>query len=463
MKKFRSLLILIVFIISKPIILSAQVGTPVEICSTYVNYATAYSNGHKIANCGSALSDTIFVVYNYKEDTIHIAYSYDHGATWQSQSFWATLWDNAHCPSLDVYDNYPWVVSRGDSVNTGEIFLRNPFDYCVPERISYTPGHSTLPAIAIDTFGNKHIVWQDNTPGNWDIYYACASSTNVTDTLNLSNDSLSSDMYPSISVFNGNELHVIWERYEPLSESPYSIVHRYLKEDVWSDKEFLAEPTYIPLHHPSLDFSHGEDSLSATWEDSSEGKSDAYFYGGNGGNLPTLGNSRYPVISTMGKIWSYLYWEDNSDGVDDIYARTYYFTTGWGFYKFREIYADEDMRYPSVSDCYVVWTQGDSPPYKVMFVDEGLPCGVEGPESPASLELKVFPNPFTQRTTINLSSSAKENFQLRVYDITGQLIRALPANETTWDGRNSKGEQTKSGIYIFKIEGYKPAKVIKLL
>ena len=459
MNKYNFLSISIVSLILRTILLPAQTATPVVIDSTYVNYATAYSNGHKIAVLGTPPADTIYVVYGYTEDTIRISYSYDGGTTWQSQDFWATFWDNARFPSLDVYDNSPWVVSEGDSAGIGEIFLMNPFVAGFPERISRTPGHSTLPAIVIDNTGNMHIVWQDNTPGNWDIYY----KNTLSDTLNLSNDSLSSDMYPSISIFNGDEVHVIWERYEPICESPYSIVHRYLKNDIWSDKEFLAEPTYIPLHHPSLDFSHGEDSLSAAWEDSSWGKSDAYFYGGNGGYLPTSGDSRYPVISTMGEAWSYLYWEDNTDVVDDIYARNYYMNHGWGFYNFREYFADEDMHHPNTADCYVLWTQGDSPPYKVMFADEGLPCGVEEPETQKTLELKAFPNPFIESVTINLSSPTEENFRLKIYDITGTLVRELPVNEKTWDGRNSKGETAKSGIYILKVNGYKPAKAIKLL
>jgi len=469
MRKYKFLILIISLLISRNILLFAQT-TPVEICSTYVDYATAYSNGRKIAVLGTSPADTIYVVFNYKEDTVRISYSYDGGSTWGYFTCgYATAWGNAHFPSLDAKQNLlsgdPWIVSEGDSAGTGEIFLQDPFRRMVPIRISHTTGHSTLPAIVIDTSRIIHIVWQDNTPGNWDIYYAYynPSTLIISDTLNLSNDSLSSDMYPSISIFNGNEVHVIWERYEAICESPYSIVHRYLSNDVWSDVEYLAEPTFIPLHHPSLDFSHGEDSLSAAWEDSTSGTSDAYFYGGNGGGWPTAGDSRYPVISTMGGIWSFLYWEDNSEGVDDIYARTYYFTGGWNGYKFRESYSDEDMRYPSVADCYVVWTEGNSAPYKVMFANEGLPCGVEEPEIPKTLELKAFPNPFTEDITVTLPSTAEENFRLRIYDITGTLIRTLPVNQRTWDGINSKGETSQSGIYILKIDGYKPAKVIKLL
>jgi hypothetical protein len=459
MKKYNSLLIIIFSLISKTITLPAQV-IPVQIASSYVDYATAYSNGHKIATQGSLLPDTIYAVYQYMEDSICIAYSYNGGETWQSHTFWATLWNNAHFPSLDVYDNSPWVVSEGDSAGIGEIFLMNPFVAGFPERISHTPGHSTLPAIAIDSTGNMHIVWQDNTPGNWEVYY----KSTLSDTLNLSCNIDASDRYPSISIFNGNEVHVIWERYDSNCKSPYSIVHRYLSNDIWSAEEFLAGPTYIPLRHPSLDFSHGEDSLSAAWEDSSSGNLDAFFYGGNGGNWPTSGSSRYPVISTMGNTWSYLYWEDNSDGVDDIYARSYYFLTGWwNSYKFREAFEDEDMHHPSVADCYVIWTEGNSAPYKVMFANEGLPCGVEEPEPPSSLELKAYPNPFTGSTTINIPSSTEKNFQIKIYDITGTLIRTLPINERTWDGRISQGKVAQSGIYILKIDGYKPAKVVKLL
>jgi len=462
MRKYKILILTFSLFITKTILLSAQT-IPVEICSTYVDFATAYSNGRKVSNCGLSLSDTIYVVFSYKEDTIHLAHSNDGGTTWIAHSFLATTRDNARFPSLDVYQNSPWVVSEGDSAGLGEIFLTNPFLRMEPIRVSHTPGHSTLPAIAIDTSGSKHIVWQDSTTGNWDIYYACVSSMTVSDTVNLSNDSLSSDMYPSISIFNGNEVHIIWERYEPICESPYSIVHRYLGNGVWSNAEFLAEPTFIPLHHPSLDFSHGEDSLSAAWEDRASGTSDAYFYGGNGGGWPTAGDSRYPVISTMGRIWSFLYWEDNSEGVDDIYARTYYFTGGWNPYKFRESYSDEDMRYPSVADCYVVWTEGNSAPYKVMFAEEGLPVGVEDPEAPETLEFKVSQNLFIKEVTVTLPSTAEENFRLRIYDVTGTLIRTLPVNQRTWDGINSKGETSQSGIYILKADGYRPAKVIKLL
>ncbi len=438
---------------------SSVVGT------TYVDYATAYSNGHKIVPAQGFFPKTLYAVYSYNADTCYFAHSYDRGETWQSRPLFATTWGNAHYPSLDVYDSLPYIVSEGDSGGKGDIFLKCPLDYCIPQRISHTSGHSTLPAIVIDDSSNMHIVWQDDTPGNWEIYYCCAQyQSGVSDVVNLSDHSLADDTYPSIGIYNRSDIYVTWERYDTTIDCPYSIVYRYLRDSLWSDERFLADYTGTPLHHPSLDFSHGEDVLSAAWEDSSLGKSDAYFYEGNGGGFLTPGDSRYPVVSTMNTVWSYLYWEeDNSDGHDDIYGHLYYFMTGWSFYKFRDAFGDEDMHHPSCANCYVIWTQGDSAPYRVMFCYEGLPIGVEETEIRVDKihRLTVHPNPFIGSMSIQLSHCQK-NTRLEIYDLTGRLVRTLPGDVKAWDGMNSAGRQVQPGIYFLRAEGYQPVKVIKL-
>lgn len=39
------------------------------------------------------------------------------------------------------------------------------------KRITWTSGSSYYPAIAIDSTDIIHVVWQDNTPGNYEVYY----------------------------------------------------------------------------------------------------------------------------------------------------------------------------------------------------------------------------------------------------------------------------------------------------
>ncbi len=472
----RSIVILLAMILlAAPKVPNAAPLYYSEIGTTYVNYATAYSNGHKIVPVPPLIEDTLYTVYAYNDETCHFAYSYDRGQNWESQAFTATLWGNAHNPSLDVHNSLPYVVSRGDSAGIGEVFLKCPLDWSTPQRISYTPGHSTLPAIAIDDSGNMHIVWQDDTPGNQEIYYCCAQyDTSVSDIVNVSNDSGASDTYPSIGIYNGNEVHIIWERYNPNSYSPYSIPRRYLSNGNWSDEELLAGETHIPLHHPNLDYSHGEENLSATWEDSTSGQFDAYFYGGNGGGWSTPGDSRHPVVSTMDTIWSYTYWEDDSEGFDDIYAYLYHCMSGWNSYEFRDFYADEDMHHPSVANCYVVWTQGNTPPYKVMFACEGYPTYIKETKTVSGkISLSIVPNPFKHKTDIrwNLEGEASEiaGLSLRIYDALGRVVKQFDPQTTklsgrvTWQGDDTSCKRLPRGTYFCILESDKVIQLHKIV
>ena len=464
MRKLQVFSFALVFLLIKLAVCAAQPYYS-QIGISYVDYATAYGNGFKVVPVMNTLpEDVIYAVYSYNEDTCYFAYSYDRGLSWTAQSFFATTYENAHFPSMDVYDSLPYIVSQGDSGGQGEIFLKCPLDWGIPQRISFTPGHSTLPAIVIDDNFDCHIVWQDDTPGNWEIYYCCAQyQSGVSDTINLSNNSNSSDMYPSISIYNSNEVHIIWERYDSTTYSPYSIVHRYLSGGNWSAEDTLAGSTYIPLNHPSFDFCHGEDDISAVWEDSTSGNLDVYFYQGNIGGHPTSGQSRYPVISTIGTVWAYAYWEDDSDGYDDIYGVRYYNPgTRRYLYKFRDVYGDEDMHYPNVTNCYVVWTQGDSAPYKVMFACEGYPIGIEEGqvEDINTLKLQVYPNPFTSVVSVQLQcrGHSAEGIELTIYDVGGRLVKAVPLTTNPL----SLGTDLKMGVYFLKADGYKPVKVVKV-
>jgi hypothetical protein len=56
-----------------------------------------------------------------------------------------------------------------------EIFYKRSPDagatWSVVERLTWTPGWSYSPAIAIDSYDNIHIVWHDGPPDDYDIYY----------------------------------------------------------------------------------------------------------------------------------------------------------------------------------------------------------------------------------------------------------------------------------------------------
>jgi hypothetical protein len=73
-----------------------------------------------------------------------------------------------------------------------------------------------------------------------------------------------------------------------------------------------------------------------------------------------------------------------------------------------------------------------------------------------------YPNPFNPMTTITYSYSGNnakaEYVKLVVYDILGRAIRTLVAEyqssgtyTMTWDGKDDKGNNVPSGIYVYKL------------
>lgn len=71
-----------------------------------------------------------------------------------------------------------------------------------------------------------------------------------------------------------------------------------------------------------------------------------------------------------------------------------------------------------------------------------------------------YPNPFNPTTTIEYEISKASDVTINVYNLQGQLVRALVNNEmhtsgtysVVWDGRDLFGNQVCSGLYIYQIK-----------
>lgn len=71
----------------------------------------------------------------------------------------------------------------------------------------------------------------------------------------------------------------------------------------------------------------------------------------------------------------------------------------------------------------------------------------------------AYPNPFNPETTINFSLPWDAPVTVNIYNDHGQLVRALvdgrmAAGEfkVTWDGKDDRGAEVASGVYLYKIE-----------
>ena len=83
-----------------------------------------------------------------------------------------------------------------------------------------------------------------------------------------------------------------------------------------------------------------------------------------------------------------------------------------------------------------------------------------------------FPNPFNPSTTIRYDLRAKGLVTIKVFDVSGRLVRTLVdgvreagGHSVVWDGWNDSGREAESGIYFCKMEtaGFSAVKKLVLL
>ena len=70
-----------------------------------------------------------------------------------------------------------------------------------------------------------------------------------------------------------------------------------------------------------------------------------------------------------------------------------------------------------------------------------------------------YPNPFNPVTTVEFSIKKKCHVTLKVYDVSGRLVKVLIDSvceagtySRTWDGTNEQGKKVASGVYFYRME-----------
>lgn len=84
--------------------------------------------------------------------------------------------------------------------------------------------------------------------------------------------------------------------------------------------------------------------------------------------------------------------------------------------------------------------------------------------------LQNFPNPFNPETTIKYNVAEGTNVSLRIYNVVGQVVRTLVAEQQNagrytvrWNGTDDRGVSVSSGIYFYQISAGDFSDVKKLM
>ena len=93
-----------------------------------------------------------------------------------------------------------------------------------------------------------------------------------------------------------------------------------------------------------------------------------------------------------------------------------------------------------------------------------LPTSLE--TVPRAFGWQVFPNPISQSATVELRLERREQVSLRIYDLSGRMVKGLVnglvekgVRHLQWDGTDERGNRVAAGVYVVRFEASKSNQV----
>ncbi len=114
----------------------------------------------------------------------------------------------------------------------------------------------------------------------------------------------------------------------------------------------------------------------------------------------------------------------------------------------------------------------DHPEYVAAIYDSNSVLAVDpsGPPRHAALQASA-PNPFIARTVLAYDLARQSRVALRVYDVTGRLVRSLVSDAVQeagrhsieWDGRDAAGSASGAGLYFARLDAGGVSDMLRLV
>jgi hypothetical protein len=84
--------------------------------------------------------------------------------------------------------------------------------------------------------------------------------------------------------------------------------------------------------------------------------------------------------------------------------------------------------------------------------------------------LQNYPNPFNPETQISFTLPRQNKVTVRIYDVTGRLVKALldetrdpGSHRVQWNGTNAEGKKVSSGMYLYEVRYERSVQIRKMM
>ncbi len=406
--------------------------------------------------------------------------------------------------------------------------------------LSSNPTNSRHSVVAVDSSDNVHIVWRDVGATGFDVWYAKLDSAgNVlvpNKVVAYASGSIMGSLLPAIAMDSSNNMHIIWDQYVfPANEmhytkldengeilvsdrmvslpgvyarDPAAVVDSYYNLHViWSDDSgaylgwmltytkldssgnILVGPIWLT---PDDDYSSNFPAISLDpsgalhilFSDLRTGYWDIFYtkLDGDGNTLINDTNVTNgsltcfrPDIAIDSRNGLHLVWYAQPPGLAmwNVGEWIYYAkmdTSGQivtppimvvdapSYSEMPELTVDSSDR------LHLVWQDYRNNNWDIYYKRGENEVGVEEmPEARSNRQearlMEVHPNPFHSLCSIRYQVPGAVCVRLRVYDAAGQLVRTLVDEQKTsgeyrmlWDGRSENGESVPPGVYFYRLE-----------
>lgn len=294
------------------------------------------SGGSESPSIAVDSSNKIHVVWrDFSPGNYEIYYkrSFDGGITWSGITRLTWSSSNTLPPSIAVDSGNGIYLVYADSQKLNyEIYYKRSTDgginWSGTKRLTWNSGSSLSPSIAVDPSNGIHVLWQDHTTGNYEIYYRRSTDGGITwskITRQTWNSSVSYDS--SIVVDSSTGIHIVWA--DTKSGNPDIYYRRSIDKGItWSAITRLTWNTGTS-REPSITADSGS-GIHVAWQDETPGNYEIYYKSSSNGGVTWTAltrlnwngeSSTVPAIAADSSNGIHVVWADHTPGNNEIYYK----------------------------------------------------------------------------------------------------------------------------------------------